>query len=123
MRRPCVPLVFAAVLLACPLAYAKNACMMQGQILGQVINECTETEMNLSDSQQKLQCSGQAPGLEGTGGQVNMTLVASCPGGAGGTCDSPRGAPARIYYYQRSDDQLAALQSACEAQGGRWSKL
>lgn len=122
MRRICLPLFVAAVLLASPIAYAKNACMMQGQIMGQVINECTETELNLSDSQQKLQCSGQAPGLEGTGGQVNMTLVAACPSGAGGVCDSPRGAPARIYYYQRTADQLAALQGACEGQRGSWSK-
>ncbi|MBW8807300.1 MAG: hypothetical protein JF591_00400 [Lysobacter sp.] len=62
MRRPTAPLAFAALLLACPLAYAGSACMMQGQIMGQVINECTQTEMNLSEGQQKVQCSGQAPG-------------------------------------------------------------
>jgi hypothetical protein len=38
-------------------------------------------------------------------------------------CDSPRGAPAQIYYYQRTPDQLAALQAACESQRGRWKKL
>lgn len=123
MRRLTAPLAFAALLLACPLAYAKSACMMQGQIMGQVINECTQTEMNLSEGQQKVQCSGQAPGLEGMGGQVDMRLVASCPSGAGGMCDSPRGAPAQIFYYQRTPDQLAALQAACESQRGHWSKL
>jgi len=120
MHRLCLPL--AALLIAAlpSLAQAKSACHIQGQVGGMVINECTQTDQDLPDDQLKQQCNGKVPGLAEVGGHADARVVAACPGGASGVCEGPMGAPARIYYYKRSAEELAAVRSACEAQRGKW---
>ncbi|MBN7138599.1 hypothetical protein A7A76_05650 [Lysobacter enzymogenes] len=121
---PRLRLSFAVLLIAAapPLAQAKSACLIQGQVGGMVINECTETDQNLPDDQLKQQCNGKVPGLEEVGGHADARIVAACPGGADGVCEAPMGAQARIYYYKRAPEALATVQSACEAQRGKWVK-
>lgn len=115
-------LVLAALAIAAlpALAQAKSACHIQGQVGGMVINECTETDQNVPDDQLKQQCNGKVPGLAEVGGHADARVVAACPGGASGVCEGPMGAPARIYYYKRSAEELTMVRNACQAQRGKW---
>lgn len=122
MHRLYVPLVVLLIAAVPSLAQAKSACHIQGQVGGTVIDECTETDQNLPDDQLKQQCNGKVPGLEEVGGHADARVVAACPSGADGVCESPMGAQARIYYYKRSPEALAAVQRACETQRGKWVK-
>lgn len=121
MRRLTLPFAFAALLAAAPLVHAKSACMMQGEVLGQPVNDCTETDDANAAKEIKTHCNGQAPGLQEIGGRVQMKQLASCPSGAQGACVSPMGIPSRVHYYQRTPEQLAAIKQACEGQRGTWS--
>lgn len=120
MHRLCLSFVLLLAAAVPALAQAKSACHVQGQVGGMVIDECTETDQNLPDDQLKQQCNGKVPGLEEVGGRADARVVAACPSGADGVCESPMGSPARIYYYQRPAEQLATVQRACEAQRGKW---
>lgn len=122
MHRLCVPLAALLIAAVPPLAQAKSACHIQGQIGAAVINECTETDQAVPAEQLKQQCNGKVPGLEEVGGHADARVVAACPSGADGVCEGPMGAPARIYYYQRSAEDLLTVQRACEAQRGKWAK-
>lgn len=122
MRRLTVPFACSLLLAASPFVHAKSACMIEGQVLGQMINECTETDLPASDAAGKPQCNSSLPGLAEVGGQVSARPVAACPSGAVGVCDSPMNVKARIYYYKRNARQIAGLKQACEMQRGQWFK-
>lgn len=116
-----LPFPLAVLLLAtAPLAHAASACHIQGQVAGMVINECTQATQPVPDDQLKAQCNGKVPGLDELGGQATAKLVAACPSGASGVCNSPMGAKAKIYYYKRNAQELATLRQACEMQRGQW---
>lgn len=114
--------------LALTLAFATSmaaqaaACHVEGQVAGMVINECTESKQPIPEEQLKEQCNGKVPGLEELGGQANAKLVAACPSGANGVCDSPMGTQAKIYYYKRNPQELATVQRSCEMQRGTWTQ-
>ncbi|MGO1070765.1 hypothetical protein [Lysobacter sp. CA199] len=122
MRRLFAPLALVLLFAAVPPVNAGVACHIEGQVGGQIINECTESALPIPEAQMKEQCNGQIPGLEQLGGEANATLVAACPAGANGVCDSPMGAQAKIYYYKRNAEQLATIQRSCEMQRGKWTK-
>ncbi|ALN62194.1 hypothetical protein GLA29479_1310 [Lysobacter antibioticus] len=122
MRRLTVPFACSLLLAASPFVHAKNACMIEGQVLGQIINECTETDPPASEDAPKPQCNSSLPGLAEIGGQVSARPVEACPSGAVAICDSPMNAKARIYYYKRNAAQIAAIKQACEMQRGQWVK-
>ncbi|WP_141233505.1 hypothetical protein [Lysobacter antibioticus] len=103
-----------------PLAHAGSACLLEGQVMGQPVNECTQTDQPVPEEVQQQQCNGSVPGLAEMGGQVTARRVESCPAGANGVCESPMGTQARIHYYKRSPEQIAAIKQACEMQRGRW---
>lgn len=114
------PLTLALLLAAAPLAHAGPACHIEGQVGGQVINDCTESAQPVPEAQLKEQCNGKMPGLEQFGGEAHAKIVAACPSGANGVCDSPMGAKAKIHYYKRSAEQLATIKYSCEMQRGKW---
>ncbi|SDZ31951.1 hypothetical protein SAMN04487939_1412 [Lysobacter sp. yr284] len=122
MQRLCLVLAALAIAALPPLAQARSACHIQGQIGGMVIDECTQTGRDADDEALKQQCNGKVPGLAEVGGQADARVVAACPDGAGGVCENPKGAQARIYYYKRSAQELATVQQACQMQGGKWVK-
>lgn len=109
------------LILAAPATVqATSACHIRGQVAGIVIDECTQIDEDAAAEPLKQQCNGKVPGLEQLGGRADARALAACPGGAAGVCENPGGAQARIHYYGRSPEQLAAVRQACEMQRGRW---
>lgn len=115
-------LAVSALVLASPLAAAKGACLIQGQLSGVAFTDCSEVDAASPSGAYKTQCESNVASIQSAGGSATATVAHACPSGAQGTCENPMGRKVRTYYYARDPQALTVTQRSCEATGGTWRK-
>ena len=122
MRLASRALVLSALLLASPLAAAKGACLIKGELYGVAFTDCSEVDAASPSGEYKAQCESNVASIQSSGGSATATVSAACPTGAQGACENPMGRKVRTYYYARDAQMLAVTQRSCEGAGGTWRK-
>lgn len=113
-------LLLCALALASPLAAAKDACLVQGELYGAAFKDCSEVDAAGPSGEFKTQCESNAGSIKSAGGSATATVVSACPTGAGGVCENPMGRKVRAYYYARDAQTLTVTQRSCVSAGGTW---
>jgi hypothetical protein len=106
----------AAVILAASggAAWADNACLVEGQVYGEAVKDCTQTSLPIPAADYAAQCK------ENDSGPLKATVLKTCPAKAQAACVGLFGQPATAYYYSRSPQSLADTKKSCIAQRGKW---
>lgn len=120
MRLAFRALVVSALVLASPLAAAKGACLIQGQLAGMAFKDCSEVDDASPSGAYKTQCESNVASIQSAGGSATATVGNACPSGAQGSCEHPMGRKVRTYYYARDPQALVVTQRSCEGAGGTW---
>lgn len=115
-------LALSALLLASPLAAAKGACLIKGELYGMAFTDCSEVDAANPSADYQAQCESSVASIQSSGGSATATVGAACPAGAQGACENPMGQKVRTYYYARNPQMLAITQRSCESAGGTWRK-
>lgn len=105
----------AAVLLsAAGAARADVACLIEGQVYGEAVKDCSQTSLPIPADQYAEQCKSNADG------PLKATVLKACPAQAQAACVGAYGQKFTAYYYARSPQSLADTKKSCIAQQGKW---
>ena len=102
-------------------AAAQNACLVESNLMGEKIKDCTETSLPVSVAEFKSQCLQNAEALKSMGGTATATVLPACPAKAQASCEGLLGRKVSAYYYARSAQSLADAKKGCLAQRGKWT--
>ena len=102
MRLVSRSLVLCALALASPLAAAKDACLVQGDLYGAPFMEGSEVDTANPSGAYMARCESSVGSIQN----------------AGGVCENPMGQKVRTDYYARNAQMLAITQRSCESTGG-----
>ncbi len=107
---------FAAAVLfsAAGAAHADNACLIEGQVYGETIKDCSQTSLPIPAGDYAEQCNSN------TNGPLKATVLKACPAKAQAACVGPFGQKVTTYYYSRGPQSLADTKKSCVAQQGKW---
>ena len=97
------------------------------EILGRKIRsrDCLQAGSDMPADEHRQLCEGLAATSAriGEGQAGSLAYMARCPTPAQGSCRGIFGQPALVaFYYERTDDDLAALPASCGMGGGSWEE-
>lgn len=105
-----------------------RACMIAGEfeLMGRTIRsrDCVQADTGLDAATHRQLCEGlaQTSAQLGQGKAGTVEYMARCPTPAQGSCQGLFGQSAvTAFYYERDDDDLAALPDSCRLGGGTWT--
>lgn len=106
--------IAAALFPVAGAAWADNACLIEGQVYGETIKDCSQTSLPIPAGDYAEQCNSNA------NGPLKATVLKACPAKAQAACVGPFGQKVTTYYYSRGPQALADTKKSCIAQQGKW---
>ncbi|MBO9710081.1 MAG: hypothetical protein J7521_17910 [Caulobacter sp.] len=107
-------LAFVFVLSAASTAHADMACLIEGQVYGETVKDCSQTSLPVPAAEYGAQCKDNGAG------PLKATVLKACPAKAQAACVNPFGQKVTTFYYSRSPQSLADTKASCAAQKGKW---
>jgi hypothetical protein len=107
-------LAFVFILGAAGAAQADTACLIEGQVYGEAVKDCSQTSLPVPAAEYAAQCKSNGEG------PLKATVLKACPAKAQAACVNPFGQKVTTFYYSRSPQSLADTKTSCAAQKGKW---
>ncbi|PHV10503.1 hypothetical protein [Chitinimonas sp. BJB300] len=113
-------LVLTGLFLLGSTAWAKNACVFEGNLQGVPIKDCSEIDLQVPPAEYKQQCEQNEKAFKEMGGQIHAYVVPACPKPAQASCAGAMGSPGTVYYYLVSPQDLEKKKASCLKYQGKW---
>lgn len=115
-----------ALLLSSNYALANEACLLEtnADFMGVKldIKDCIQNA-GMATGDFKAQCEGLSQAVVSTGGPAaKITYLSSCPVPFQAKCDNSNTAKTVFFYYKRSADEAAGIESSCGLMQGKYTK-
>ena len=115
-----------AVLLSGNYALANEACLLEtnADFMGVKldIKDCIQNA-GMATTDFKAQCEGLSQAVVSMGGPAaKISYLSSCPVPFQAKCDHSNTAQTVFFYYKRSADEAAGLESSCGLMQGKYTK-
>lgn len=115
-----------ALLLSGNNALANEACLLEtnADFMGVKldIKDCIQNA-GMATSDFKAQCEGLSQAVISMGGPAaKITYLSSCPVPFQAKCDNSNTAKTVFFYYKRSADEAAGIESSCGLMQGKYTK-
>jgi hypothetical protein len=115
-----------ALLLSGNYALANEACLLEtnADFMGVKldIKDCIQNA-GMAPNDFKAQCEGLSQAVVSMGGPAaTISYLSSCPMPFQAKCDNSNTAKTIYFYYKRSADEAAGIQSSCELIQGTYTK-
>jgi hypothetical protein len=106
--------------------FANEACLLEtnADFMGVKldIKDCIQN-VGMATGDFKAQCEGLSQAVVSMGGPAaTITYLSSCPAPFQAKCDNSNTAKTIYFYYKRSADEAAGIQSSCELIQGTYTK-
>lgn len=116
----------AALLGFSPVLLADSACLLETNttFMGEALNikDCIQNA-GMPEAEFTAQCEGFSQAVVEMGGPAaKITYLAACPTPFQAKCDNSALAKTMFFYYKRSPDEAAGLQTGCEMMQGKFTK-
>lgn len=113
-------LILTGLLLFSGTAWAKSACVFEGNLQGVPIKDCSEIDLEVPAAEYKQQCEQNEKAFKEMGGQIRAYVLPACPKPALASCAGAMGSPGTVYYYLVSPQDLEKKKASCTKYQGKW---
>lgn len=115
-----------AILLSNNQAFANEACLLEtnADFMGVKldIKDCIQNA-GMAANDFKAQCEGLSQAVVSMGGPAaKITYLSSCPVPFQAKCDNSNTAKTVFFYYKRSADEAAGIETSCGLMQGKYTK-